>query len=56
VTTTAAEYLRLADRGEISVGRRADLLLLDADPLLDLTTLARPLAVFVAGRQVSPAA
>lgn len=54
VTSTPARHLRLGDRGEVSVGRRADLLLLDADPLIDLGTLARPLAVFVAGRRVSP--
>jgi imidazolonepropionase-like amidohydrolase len=54
VTSTAARHLRFGDRGEVAVGRRADLLLLDADPLLDLATLARPLAVFLAGRQVSP--
>ncbi|HEV8489885.1 MAG TPA: amidohydrolase family protein [Candidatus Limnocylindrales bacterium] len=51
-TSTAARYLGLADRGEIAVGRRADLLLLDADPLIDRSTLARPLAVFIGGRQV----
>jgi imidazolonepropionase-like amidohydrolase len=53
VTSTAARHLWLLDRGEVAVGRRADLLLLGADPLLDLSTLARPLAVYVGGVPIS---
>jgi imidazolonepropionase-like amidohydrolase len=36
--------------GTIAAGRRADLVLLDANPLENLATLRRPLAVIVGGR------
>jgi Amidohydrolase family len=44
-------FFRLADQdGTIAPGRRADLVLLDANPLEDLATLRRPRAVVVGGR------
>jgi hypothetical protein len=36
--------------GAVAVGKRADLLLVDGDPLRDVTVLARPLGVMAAGR------
>jgi imidazolonepropionase-like amidohydrolase len=38
--------------GSIEVGKSADLLVVDGDPLSDLTALTRPVHVFCAGRQV----
>lgn len=48
-TGEAALRMRLADRGRIESGMRADLVLLDADPLLDLSAARTPSAVWVAG-------
>lgn len=53
-TSTAAQVCGLGDRkGRIAPGFDADLLAVDGDPLADLTALHRPVAVLVAGRQVS---
>ena len=52
-TVDAARLLRLPDRGEVAVGRRADLLVVDRDPLLDLAVLREPLMVIAAGRVVA---
>jgi imidazolonepropionase-like amidohydrolase len=52
-TVDAARALGLADRGEVRVGLRADLLLVDRDPTIDLAALREPAAVVVAGRPVS---
>lgn len=52
-TSAAAEALGLADRGRIDAGLRADLLLLDDDPLLDLAALRRPAAIVADGRLVT---
>ncbi|MDO4916010.1 MAG: amidohydrolase family protein [Rothia sp. (in: high G+C Gram-positive bacteria)] len=52
-TTDAARYLRLSDRGLIEEGLRADLLLVDANPLEDISTLRRPFAVWAAGQQAN---
>ncbi|MEQ8404714.1 MAG: amidohydrolase family protein [Oceanicaulis sp.] len=50
-TVAPAAAFQLADQdGAIAPGRRADLILLDADPLLDLTTLQAPAAVIAHGR------
>jgi imidazolonepropionase-like amidohydrolase len=48
-TSTAAEYWGLPDLGRIEAGARASLLLLDADPAVDPTTLGRPARVFLDG-------
>jgi imidazolonepropionase-like amidohydrolase len=52
-TSAAADALGLADRGRIDVGLRADFLLLDEDPLLDLAALRRPAAIVANGRLVT---
>ncbi len=50
-TRNAAEAAgRLAESGTIEVGKRASLLLLDADPLADITNTRRIRAVVVRGR------
>lgn len=50
-TVHVAEYLGEADRsGTVAVGRRADLLLLDGDPLADVANAARIAGVLLHGR------
>jgi imidazolonepropionase-like amidohydrolase len=52
-TSTAARLLGIAASvGTVEVGRRADLLLVDGDPLDDLGRMARPVLVVQAGRVV----
>jgi imidazolonepropionase-like amidohydrolase len=51
-TSAAADALGLGDRkGRLRSGADADLVLVDGDPTADISTLARPLAVYLAGRQ-----
>jgi len=54
-TSTAARYLGLLDRGRVAVGLRADLLVVDRDPLQDLSTLRRPVAIVANGQVVTAA-
>lgn len=50
-TRVPAEYLGVrGDRGTVEVGKRADLLLLDANPLEDVANTRRIAAVIVGGR------
>jgi hypothetical protein len=50
-TVAPPRFFRLADQdGRIAPGRRADLVLLSANPLESLATLRRPQAVIVGGR------
>jgi imidazolonepropionase-like amidohydrolase len=50
-TLAPAEFLGLsADTGSIAVGKRADLVMLDADPLRDIRNLRRIAAVVLDGR------
>ncbi len=52
-TRNVGEYFQRLDTfGTIAVGRRADLLLLDADPLADVANLQRIAGVMVRGRWV----
>lgn len=52
-TSSAARLLGVvAETGTVEVGKLADLLLVDGDPLLDLRRLATPVAVIQAGRRV----
>lgn len=48
-TKTSAELLRLADIGTIAVGKSADLLVLDANPLDDIRNTRRIAAVYLRG-------
>ena len=53
-TRDAAVFRGALDReGTIARGKRADLLLLDADPLADITNIARVHAVIRTGRSYS---
>lgn len=51
-TADAADLLGLADRGRIAAGKRADLLVLDADPLADIQNSQSIHAVWQAGQEV----
>jgi imidazolonepropionase-like amidohydrolase len=51
-TATAAEAIGLHDRGKLEAGRRADVLVVDGDPLADLACLERVRAVFKSGRRI----
>ena len=48
-----AKLLHLADRGTIAVGKRADLLIVDADPLADIRNTQKIFAVYHEGRSVA---
>jgi imidazolonepropionase-like amidohydrolase len=50
-TSTAADVLDVR-KGRIRPGADADLLLVDGDPTEDITTLASPVAVYLAGHEV----
>lgn len=53
-TRLPAEWLGVAgDRGVVAVGKRADLLLLDADPMADVSNTRKIAAVVVGGRFLS---
>jgi imidazolonepropionase-like amidohydrolase len=47
-----AKLLHLPDRGTIAVGKRADLLVLDADPLADIRNTQKIVAVYHEGRSI----
>ena len=52
-TSGAARLLGLEhEAGRVAVGRRADLVLVDGDPLVDLRRLADPVLVLLGGRVV----
>jgi imidazolonepropionase-like amidohydrolase len=52
VTATPAEALNLTDRGVVAAGKRADLVVVEGDPLRDLSAMGRVRAVFKAGRRI----
>jgi Amidohydrolase family len=50
-TIAPARFFKLADQdGKVAVGRRADLVVLDENPILGLQTLRTPVAVIAKGR------
>jgi imidazolonepropionase-like amidohydrolase len=55
-TSRAAEFLKLADRGTLAPGKRADLLVLDANPLDDIRNTRRVAMLYLAGIEVDRAA
>ena len=53
-TKRGAEFLRAKDLGTLEVGKWADLIVLSADPRVNIRN-TRPIeAVYIAGNQVSP--
>ena len=55
-TRRAAEYLHLDDRGSLTPGKRADLLVLDANPLESIVNTRRISRMFLSGVEVDRAA
>jgi imidazolonepropionase-like amidohydrolase len=53
-TCDSADALGLADRGEIAIGKRADLFVLSHDPTRDIRALKQPVAVLVRGQMINP--
>src|ERR1700730_5197538 len=52
-TRNAGEYLELADTGTVERGKRADLVLLEANPLQDIGNIRKIRSVVLAGRYFS---
>lgn len=48
-TSAAAEQLGLSDRGRIAPGRRADLVLVEGDPTVDILATRRIVGVWKLG-------
>jgi imidazolonepropionase-like amidohydrolase len=55
-TSRAAMFLALPDRGTLAPGKRADLLVLDANPLDDIRNTRRIARFYIAGAEVDRAA
>ena len=55
-TSRGAEYLKLADRGALAPGKRADFVVLDANPLDDITNTRRLSRIFIDGQERDRAA
>jgi len=55
-TSTSAERLGLDDRGRVEPGMRADIVVVDGDPIRDLAALQRVQLVVANGRVVHRAA
>ena len=52
-TAAAAECCGLDDRGSLEIGKRADIVVVDGDPLEDISVLqSKPVAVIKAGQEV----
>ena len=55
-TSRAAEFLRFTDTGTLQTGKSADLLVLDANPLENITNTRRINAVYFRGQMVNRSA
>ena len=55
-TSVSAAFLGLDDRGELDVGKRADLLVLDADPTVNIANTRRISDIYIRGERVDRAA
>jgi len=55
-TSRSAEYLKLANTGSLAVGKSADFLVLDANPLDDITNTRRIAKIYLKGVEVDRAA
>ncbi|MGW1785071.1 amidohydrolase family protein [Streptomyces sp. NPDC002143] len=54
-TLRPAEMLALADRGSLCAGKRADLLVLNANPLEDISNTQEIFSVYIAGKEIDRA-
>ncbi|CAI0655781.1 unnamed protein product, partial [Colletotrichum noveboracense] len=54
-TCVAAAAFRLHDRGIVRGGQRADLLLIDGDPLVDISATRKIKRIWIQGEEVEPA-
>jgi imidazolonepropionase-like amidohydrolase len=52
-TSKAAELLQLPDRGTLTDGKWADLIVLDGDPSVDIAATTRIFAVWHRGRHIN---
>jgi imidazolonepropionase-like amidohydrolase len=55
-TRNGAEFVRMNDAGTIAAGRSADFIVLDANPLDDITNTRRIAAVYLRGAAINRAA
>jgi len=55
-TRNAAELLRVTDAGTVAARKSADFIVLDANPLADITNTRRIAAVYLRGSQIDRAA
>jgi imidazolonepropionase-like amidohydrolase len=55
-TGNAAEFLRLKDHGTIAAGKSADFLVLDANPIDDITNTRKIADVYLRGARLDRAA
>jgi imidazolonepropionase-like amidohydrolase len=55
-TRTAAEILELPQSGTIAVGKTADFVVLDANPVADIRTTRRISRVYLRGEEIDRAA
>ena len=55
-TSTSAAYLKLGDQGVLAAGKRANFIVLDANPLDDIINTRRIAHVYVDGREIDRAA
>ena len=55
-TSRSAEFLRLKDTGTLAPGKRADFLVLDANPLDDIRNTRRIAGIYIGGREIDRAA
>jgi imidazolonepropionase-like amidohydrolase len=55
-TRNSADLLRMADAGTVEAGKRADFLVLEANPLDDITNTRRIAAVYLGGAEVDRSA